>query len=197
MRFLIRNLTRLAIGLSAALFLAAIVMWVRGYRTADDLKYGYFNYRPHSRVEGFEDASMIAVLHHRGHWDVAVARQACVVRPGGYYRTGPGAKGQRWVFTQPEGGNLQRAQMWTLSSPDTPITTTLGFRHATATYSNSVRIPDWCPAAVTALLPTAYFIRRRTRRHRRIAGHCLACGYDLRATPDRCPECGTAVVISP
>jgi hypothetical protein len=48
-------------------------------------------------------------------------------------------------------------------------------------------ISDWVIALLLALTPTLWLLRRR--RHR-AAGHCPHCGYDLRATPDRCPECG-------
>jgi hypothetical protein len=59
------------------------------------------------------------------------------------------------------------------------------------TYTDRVAsLPDWLLAAVFAILPLRFAARRR-----RIfpSWCCQHCGYDLRATPDRCPECGTAV----
>ncbi len=59
-----------------------------------------------------------------------------------------------------------------------------------------LRVPYWFTfsAAVVAgsgLLLTG--IRRAQRRIARLRGGlCLACGYDLRASPGRCPECGAA-----
>jgi hypothetical protein len=53
-----------------------------------------------------------------------------------------------------------------------------------------VVLPYVLPAFLTALLPSHWLIMLYRRRRRRTNGHCQSCGYDLRATPDRCPECG-------
>jgi hypothetical protein len=54
----------------------------------------------------------------------------------------------------------------------------------------TVCFPLWPIGVMLAALP-ALRVRRLLMRVRP-RGHCARCGYDLRATPDRCPECGTA-----
>jgi hypothetical protein len=48
-------------------------------------------------------------------------------------------------------------------------------------------------SAPPAFYITAIWRRARSSRKRKNNKLCLKCGYDLRASPDRCPECGTPV----
>jgi hypothetical protein len=52
-------------------------------------------------------------------------------------------------------------------------------------------IPHWYLVVIFSIVPTWYFLRLARDRRRKRTNSCLNCGYDLRATPDRCPECGT------
>ena len=59
-----------------------------------------------------------------------------------------------------------------------------------------VTMPTWFVVLLMAILPTIAFRRWRRQRHRTREGLCLNCGYDLRASPGRCPECGKEVIAS-
>ncbi|HEX4795096.1 MAG TPA: hypothetical protein VH370_14980 [Humisphaera sp.] len=54
-------------------------------------------------------------------------------------------------------------------------------------------IPYWMLSLATAMLPaqrlSAWRVARRARQRKRL-GLCTRCGYDLRASSGRCPECG-------
>ena len=57
-----------------------------------------------------------------------------------------------------------------------------------------VNLPFWFLAAVLAVPPAIVVRGELRRRRRRVPGKCHRCGYDLRATPERCPECGATPV---
>jgi hypothetical protein len=55
---------------------------------------------------------------------------------------------------------------------------------------NAIAIPYWAPVFIGLPLPLIWLAQKRRSRRRRRMGQCEACGYDLRASRERCPECG-------
>ncbi len=61
-------------------------------------------------------------------------------------------------------------------------------------YHHGLFMPGWFLICGFGILPARLLIRSLRHRRSGLAGHCGVCGYDLRASFERCPECGTTII---
>jgi len=69
------------------------------------------------------------------------------------------------------------------------------FGDATAMRYWNVYTPCWLLLLLSVPILFLWLCQRRRTRRRRMQGKCVGCGYDLRATRERCPECGLAITV--
>jgi hypothetical protein len=172
-----RRLLNLLTALSLLLCVAVVVLWARSYWATETLR----------RADARRWQS-VSVAHGRAMYLHAWPADTSRPPPFGPERLRrqvdpPAADvtATQWLITQFTGGaGFEIGSDWGSS-------TSLGYRGA------AVVVPLWLPLLLSAALFANLLQRRRARR---AAGACRVCGYDLRATPDRCPECGASVPTS-
>lgn len=104
----------------------------------------------------------------------------------------PSGGGSIGIYTQvTPGGPLP----WTITSRSVSMRMVL----AGGTFECAIsecEIPLWWFIALgLAIAAPALWLGRRSRQWR-LSGHCPGCGYDLRESPDRCPECGRLALVA-
>ena len=162
-----RTLSIIATAISLLLLCAVTVLWVRSYSVCD-------------MVSCSSGKSFMSVHSARGRI---------------YFQTYP----DNPLKTFPDEWGHQSSSVDSFVNTVSSDGGVLGFDHAVINmgiFESSWRerwtaIPYYALFLLWAILParTALGWRRLRKRVRR--GLCPACGYDLRASPERCPECGT------
>jgi hypothetical protein len=192
----VRRLTRYLLNVLAVLSLllcvATVWLWIRSYWVADS----FFRERMESvRVNGSS-----RFIHES--WRVQSMRGGVSYCHGW---TDPfvaydmeSSQRERWEHEMPRGFDLPKRRglrRWSLAGI---VVAQFPSDHVLEMVSPGfdwgphriVRVPYWLPTFAFALLSAALAISAMRRQRVQKLGLCAECGYDLRATPSRCPECG-------
>jgi hypothetical protein len=177
LRIILKSAGAGLIMLSALLAVASLSLWIRSYFVID-----FISYEP--------DRSTYAIL-----WSYGIVNFGWEIPPPlGHQFSGPGPRQPQPNHRFIDDIRYQRvpakseANLFGRYEPRFQFGQFMFSRPARPESYTSIRIPFWFLILVFMTLPTFWLIRRRRRIP---AGRCQACGYDLCATPDRCPECGT------
>jgi len=162
--------------ISALLCLMVIALWVRSYWLSDN----WVRDAPSARMGVGSALGRIAWRHVSYTPGMPVQFNGApgyqvikVTSPASVSVATPGS----WSFAGFRGSHYQMA----VGRPPAP---------SWAITIDEFTLPLWAPALASGVLPALWLLLWAHRRRRRTAGCCPRCGYDLRATPDRCPECG-------
>ncbi len=172
MRRLLRILLNAATVLSLVLCAATMAAWVRSYHASDYVWWSVGKPRLLLHFVTHRGGSFVGVIRVLGSESDRIPSPRAgweQYTPGSYAEAGAS---QRTFF------NRQGFRFDYFGDEKNPIL--------------QLACPYWFIMLLTAILPGARLAgwRRRARRLRMRPGLCQHCGYDCRATPDRCPECG-------
>lgn len=188
-----RTLFTVAAALSLLLCVSIAPLWVRSYLVDDSLSH-------HSEVAWHFRSRWGCVGVQVFWWGDQLTKKTTnygfepVPTPDGFYYFGQPAR-------PPSAPALDAAQVthhWrglgfevyrAVAAPPPPGGS------GTATPTIRVAVPHWFLTLLTLWMPVLWVTSFR-RRRRLQPGRCGSCGYDMRATPDRCPECGTTRSVS-
>ena len=183
---MLRRLFILLSLLSLILCLALIAMSVRGFWRHDLFEYSDGGVRDHTgfRASVFESrwtGTSLFLAHVSSHSTKPLRH----VSPQGFH----------WTSVHGLSRMYSPDRLWLgfgLPRTVNGVDTLLGYTYSMST----VLIPYWFLILLTSILPALFAFRThraRVREKRSHLGLCQTCGYDLRATPDRCPECGSPI----
>jgi hypothetical protein len=171
--------------LSLLIFIACAALWVRSYQVEDALSY-YNEATGTNRGAGTLPGAL------------GLARIDLFNDESGRRRTISNPEGWRSGQMPPGSSN------WNLKNTATSVRF-LGLSYqmgeiVPGVVGRCLVLPFWFLCLTSFPLPVLWLRDMRRRRRIRRGPHlCLNCGYDLRASPERCPECGTVrpIVVVP